>query len=165
MSRDDVEVPDDLDWLAAAFGSWRASRRLAVPGAAVSPAGLLEDLLGDAVVVQQVARTLDGRPAALLQVTDIDDRNGVARLDVLADPAELVCVRREAAGFLADVFAAGPLRSLRKLCLWVAEDELDVPACLGPPAQYVGRLVAHDRRGPAHHADMLVYEIWKERVA
>jgi hypothetical protein len=165
MSRADVVVPGDLEWLAAALGSWRGSRRLALRGAALSPDVLLGDVLGEAVAVQQVAWAAGGRPAALFQVTDVDDRNGVARLDVLADPARLDAVRGDAAGFLAEVFGAGPLGALRKLVLWAAEDELDVPACLGPPAQYVGRLTDHERRGPTGHADMLVYEIWKERVA
>jgi hypothetical protein len=161
MKRDEVLPLRDGPWVAVAMESWGRSRRLALRGRTPSPR-LLRALFEESVAVQQTAWTDDRQPAGLFQVTDVSERDGTGLLHLLVDPRHAEPLGDELAGFLAEAFEAHPLR---KLCLWAAADELAVPDFLGVRAHQVGRLAAHDRRGPGEHADMLIYEIWKEAGA
>lgn len=161
MKRDDVVPQRDMPWVATAMERWERSRRLALRGTTPSPT-LLRSLLDNGVAVQQTAWTDDRLPAALFQVSNVHPADGTGLLDLLVNPRHANALGPELTGFLAEAFAAWPGR---KLCLWACEDELTVPAYLGPRvAHQVGCLVGHDRRGPDQHADMLVYEIWKDDV-
>lgn len=156
----EVVVPREAEWVAVVLDRWDRSRRLSLRGRTPSPA-MVAGLLGEAVVVQHAVWTDDGSPVALLQVTDVHPRDGTGELALLADAEHTEAISELLPGLLYDVFDR---ESLRKLCLWAVEGELDVPSYLGSVACPVGRLVGHERRGPDHYVDMLVYEIWREDV-
>lgn len=161
MRRDDVVPLRDAPWVATAMEQWQRSRRLALRGRTPSPR-LLRGLLDDpGVAIQQTAWAGDHRPAGLFQVSDVSDRHGTGLLDLLVDPAQAEPLGAALRAFLAEAFATSPLR---KLCVWGCEDELALPRYLDGIAHPAGRLAGHDRRGPDHHADMLVHEVWKEAV-
>lgn len=159
MRRGDV-VPRDAEWVAVVLERWDRSRRLSLRGRTPSPT-MVAGLLGEAVTAQNAVWTDDGFPVALLQVTNVNSRDGTGELALLADAEHTEATSQLLADFLSEVFDREPLR---KLCIWAVEDELDVPSYLGSLACPVGRLVGHERRGPDRYADMLVYEIWEEDV-
>lgn len=150
----------DSSWVAEAMEWWARSRRLALRGRTASPR-LTRSLFDDDVAMQRTVWADDGRPAGLLQVSEVSERDGTGLLDLLVDPGRAEPLRRELARFLTEAFATLPLR---KLCLWACDDEMTVRTYLGSMARPAGCLVSHDRRGPDYHADMLVYEIWKEHL-
>jgi hypothetical protein len=160
MRHDDVDLRRDATWLAPALDWWARSRRLALRGRTPSP-DLLRILLGGDVAIQRTIWTDDDRPAGLFQVSDVSQRDGTGLLDLLVDPRHAPKLQEELARFLTEAFASLPLR---KLCIWACDDEMNVPTYLGPLARLAGRLVGHDRRGPDHHADMHIYEIWKDDI-
>jgi hypothetical protein len=157
VKRDEVVPLRDAPWVATAMERWGRSRRLALRGRTPSPK-LLRGLLDESVAVQQTVWTDDRQPVGLFQLSDLSERDGTGVLDLLVDPHHAAGLGVELTGFVAEAFAAWPLR---KLSLWAAADELHAPDYLAT-ARQVGRLAGHDRRGPDDHADMLIYEIWQE---
>jgi hypothetical protein len=160
MRVDEVVLLRDSSWVAAAMEQWDRSRRLAPRGRTVPPR-LVRGLLEQGIAAQRTVWTDDHRPAGLLQVTDVSERDGTGMLDLLVDPVHTAALRHELVRFLNQAFADLPLR---KLSVWACDDEMAVPRYLGTVAHPAGRLAGHDRRGPGQHADMLIYEIWKEDV-
>lgn len=156
MRRDDVVAGRDAAWVAAALEGWDRTRGLSLRGRTPAPP-MVGAILGGAAMVQQAIWDDRGQPAALLQIADV--RDGAGELNLLADPAAAPGLASAITGFLFDVFER---HDLRKLTAWVLEDELNVPAYLPMATHPVGRLVAHDRRGPDKYVDLLIYEIWKD---
>jgi hypothetical protein len=160
MRCDEVVVLRDSSWVASAMETWPRSRRLALRGATPSPR-LIRALFEEDVALQQTSWTDDRRPAGLFQVSEVSEPDGTGLLDLLVEPRLAAALHFQLVAFLRQAFAALPVR---KLCLWACDDELAAATYLGRLARPAGRLVAHDRRRPGIHSDMLVSEIWKEDV-
>ena len=145
----------DLEWVVRAVDTWSCTQRWELRGL-TPPPGFLHDLLWGGVQRQRVARTAQGAPAALFQLVDVDLRNQVAHLDLMADPAHLGALGEPLAEFVRDGFAELPLR---KVYIAAADDSCDPPGLVGSAVRFVGRLPEHQRRSASTFADVTLYEL------
>jgi hypothetical protein len=148
----------DVPWLIDGLTCWQRTRRWSRRGTSPSPVHV-ERLLSDPARARAAVWRED-RPLAVLEVVDDNPRHGTAELAFMVDPARAADLAPDAAAFLGGVFARHP--DLRKLSVWACDDEVDVPLALGDRARLCGRLVAHERRGPDEHVDVVVFEVWPE---
>jgi hypothetical protein len=150
-------APSDVVWIARAVSRWHRSSRWSYRGATPNP-GILEQLLVEGVAAQQVVVTGADDAAALLQVVNVRP-GGYGFLEMLGDPERAGAWHDLVPTFVERVASE---RSLRKLLLAFATDELVLPPWVEVNAAHAGRLVQHERRGPDAFADVDFYEIWIE---
>ena len=151
--------PANSSWIWEAVGQWQSSYRWSLRGHTPSPA-ILEQLLWTRVAMQMSWRRDDGSPAGLLQIYDANLDSGVAFLGFMFDPTLAAEFGRALEAFLNKGFRDFPLR---KVCTEVFSDEFDEVSFLGPGVRTAGRLTDHERRNDDSYADLVLYEIWKDR--
>lgn len=145
-------VPADLEWLDGAVDGWPCTLRWDVRGHTPS-APALARRLWDGVATQRVAPDGDGRPAGLLQLTDVNLVDRIARLEAITcDPAAAAPAAED---FLRQVFRDFPLRIVYVHAVTDALDAL----LLVPGAKEVGRLPDHHLRGRGMYADVAIHEV------
>jgi len=148
-------TPGDAAWLGDVMDDWDCSTRWALGGVAVSPT-VVQGLLWNGVAAQRLIRSRDGQPAGLVQLAEIDLRNGVAQVALVLDPERKDELAAPVAAFVATVFRDFPLR---KVMVVAPSDAAAIGACLDPVWAVVARLRDHHRRSAADYVDVLIYEV------
>lgn len=150
-------VPHDVEWIDDVLDRWPVSLRWDVRGWTPSRHDLVSRLW-DGVVTQRVVLD-NGSPAGLLQLVDVDERNGSGRIDVvvrdettIGDPMRV---------FVGDVFRSVRLRVIH---VHATVDALDVDTLLSGTSE-VGRLRERQFRGRGRYADVAIHELRCEAVA
>ena len=149
----------DVDWLPDALGEWSCSLRWSEEWGRTPSPDDLSRLLWHNVFFQRVVLAEGDRRVALLQASELRLVDGVADLDVLIDPAHQGESDKCLEQFLARVFSDQPLR---KLCLAVCSDDLELSPCLGAVVRQAGCFVEHRRRERGRFVDINLYEIWAD---
>ena len=147
--------PTDVEWLAAVVGDWDCSSRWSIDGVAASP-GLVQGLLWNGVAAQRLVGTPAGEPAGLVQLVDVDLRNGVVQVALVLDPRHADTLAGPVAAFVSRVFRDFPIR---KVLVTAPSDAATIGACLQPLGDVVARLPDQLRRSPTHFVDVLIYEV------
>jgi hypothetical protein len=148
-------APSDVGWLVDVVDDWDCSARWALRGVGVSPS-TVQRLLWTGIVAQRVVRTPGGRPAGLLQLTEVDLRNGVADVATVLDPERQADLVDPMGRFVAEVFRDFPVR---KVLVVSPCDAGAVCTCAGSLGQEAARLRDHHRRSPGDFVDVVIYEV------
>lgn len=154
MILSDVQ-PEDPEALFLAWPAAAADVRWRLGGGSPSPR-LLSELLAE-VDRQQVLRDNGGQAMGIVQVCEADRVDGVGYLSfmlpsTLSSEPLVLSFARECLELLG----------LRKLCIQVDEDVLDVLAGAQPYLRQVGCLVGHTRCAAGRYLDRYVFEFGEE---
>jgi hypothetical protein len=148
----------DIDAIERSLGAWQCTERWAL-GGTTPPPSLLERIMYEGVSLQYALRADDGGTRGLVQLTSVNVSDGVACLELTADPSYADTADAAIRKFIDEAFTDFPLR---KLVVSAPEDDLDLVACLSTALRQVGYLRGHRRRGPGSYVGVNIYELWAE---
>lgn len=159
-----ILLPEDAAWLVHSAREWHSSYRWKLKGRTPSPE-FLSSAMWESVTTQWVV-IVDGFANALLQVHDLDLRNGIGYLSltIAPDADDHVDLRGSITPLIASVFDDFPVRKLYLHVLAGVEEETILRALPGE-AEVEATLREHERAGTGAYASLRIVSLGRPAAA